>query len=64
MVSGINQNVTTILSGVNPSAGQKTERAEETKPLDRIEELKRQIDAGEYKIDLQKTAQKVAEALL
>ncbi|MDR3162471.1 MAG: flagellar biosynthesis anti-sigma factor FlgM [Helicobacteraceae bacterium] len=62
----VNAVQTTVVSGLNgvsaKSAGHKTENIAKTE--DRVEELKKQIELGEYKFDLQKTAEKVAEALL
>ena len=45
--------------------GQNNKAAETSKPQEsRADMIKRQIESGEYKVDLQQTAQKVAEALL
>ncbi|MDR0747399.1 MAG: flagellar biosynthesis anti-sigma factor FlgM [Helicobacteraceae bacterium] len=63
MINAVQATAINGLNGVTAkSAEQKTENVAKTE--DRIEELKRQIEAGEYKFDLEKTAEKVAEALL
>lgn len=37
---------------------------QETKELSRIEELKKQIENGSYKLDMSATAKKIAESLI
>ncbi|MGE4295703.1 MAG: flagellar biosynthesis anti-sigma factor FlgM [Campylobacterales bacterium] len=67
MVSQINGNAISTVAGMNSGAQRATNNkaAETAKPQEsRVEELKRQIESGEYKVDLKKTAEKVAEALL
>ncbi|MDR0663948.1 MAG: flagellar biosynthesis anti-sigma factor FlgM [Helicobacteraceae bacterium] len=34
------------------------------KPQNRVEEIKKELEQGKYKFDLDKTAEKVAEALI
>ncbi|GHV06528.1 hypothetical protein AGMMS50229_11490 [Campylobacterota bacterium] len=63
MLTGIAQNASVAASTVAQSQVKPQNSVAETKPLDRVGELKKQIDAGEYKFDLAKTAEKVAEAL-
>jgi anti-sigma28 factor (negative regulator of flagellin synthesis) len=48
----------------NSKKADKINTIEKNTPLNRIETIKAQIANGEYKIDLDKTAQKMAEALL
>lgn len=68
MVSQINGSAINTVAGMNANGAQRAtnNRAAETaKPQEsRVEELKRQIESGEYKVDLNKTAEKIAEALL
>ncbi|WP_457561567.1 flagellar biosynthesis anti-sigma factor FlgM [Caminibacter pacificus] len=42
----------------------KTQKNQEVQKLSRVEEIKQQIQKGEYKIDLRKTAEAMAKALL
>ncbi len=67
MVSSVNGAIQSAqmqqLNGAQKAGQQKT--AESTKPQEsRVEAIKQQIEAGEYRVDLQATAQKVAESLL
>ena len=64
---GLNSNIASTVASLNSNtvskqnanSANKTEKTE-----NRVEELKKQIASGEYKFDLEKTAQKVAEALI
>ena len=67
MVNGINSRT----GGVVPSQGatSQAKQAEEktttkTTAVDRVAELKKQIESGEYKINTRATAEKIAESLL
>jgi anti-sigma28 factor (negative regulator of flagellin synthesis) len=42
----------------------KSQQTNKTEKLSRVEEIKQQIQNGEYKIDLRKTAEAMAKALL
>lgn len=67
MVSQINGSAVSTVAGMNANGAQRATNnkvAETAKPESRVEELKRKIESGEYKVDLNKTAEKVAEALL
>ena len=42
----------------------RTEEATKTKEVSKVDNIKAQIEAGTYKIDINKTAKAMAEALL
>lgn len=56
--------VTSMNSNNNVSRNGTQSVNQTTKTENRVEELKKQIASGEYKFDLAKTAEKVAEALI
>jgi anti-sigma28 factor (negative regulator of flagellin synthesis) len=67
MVSSVNGAVHSAqmqqLNGAQKAGQHKA--AESTKPQEsRADTIKQQIESGEYKVDLEMTAKKVAEALL
>jgi anti-sigma28 factor (negative regulator of flagellin synthesis) len=53
-----------IASVVNVNNGKGAKAQEVQKPQERVEEIKRDLEQGAYKFDLEKTAEKVAEALI
>jgi anti-sigma28 factor (negative regulator of flagellin synthesis) len=55
---GINSQITT------PTQQKKTQNVEKEEKLGRVEEIKKQIQNGEYKIDINKTAEAMAKSLL
>ncbi len=64
MVNGIN-------NGINPATVQqgKTQQKQEqnvnkTEAVSRVEEIKQQIEAGTYQIDVEKTAKALADTLI
>ena len=64
MVNGIN-------NGINPAAVQqnRTQQKQEqnvnkTEAISKVEEIKQQIEAGTYKIDVEKTAKAMADTLV
>lgn len=66
MVNGIN-------NGVNAAALQQQTRTQQksqeqnvnkTEKVSRVEEIKQQIEAGTYKVDVEKTAKAIADTLL
>ena len=42
----------------------KTQNVQKEEKIGRVEEIKRQLERGEYKIDIEKTAQAMAKSLL
>jgi len=66
MVNGIN-------NGVNAAALQQQTRTQQksqeqninkTEKVSRVEEIKQQIEAGTYKVDVEKTAKAIADTLI
>ena len=76
MINGINNGSNSTVNGrassresagvinVTKSGNSGSEKINEATRVDRVEEIKRQIERGEYQIDIDRTAQKVAETLL
>ncbi len=60
--SSTRDNVVNAKSGNDGSPG--SEKLQETARVSRVEELKRQVEMGEYQLNIHRTAQKVAESLL
>jgi len=60
MIKGINNNSTTFISTISPKNNKQIENVEKSK----VESLKEAIQNGTYKIDLDKTASKMAKSLL
>jgi len=65
--------VTSINSGINAAALQQQNKAQQkndeqninkTEATGRVEEIKQQIEAGTYKIDVEKSAQALADTLI
>ncbi len=42
----------------------KTQNVQKEEKIGRIEEIKKRLERGEYKIDIEKTAQAIAKSLL
>jgi len=66
MVKGINNGfpgTNAINNGTNGTQ-RTTDKAAKTEGVSRAEEIKKEIEAGTYKLDMRKTAEKVAESLL
>jgi anti-sigma28 factor (negative regulator of flagellin synthesis) len=68
MLSSINSGISSATNGIlnenqvrQNGEGQKTS---ETKAIDRVEEIKKEIEAGNYKVDIQKTAEAMAQTLI
>jgi len=69
MITNIQNGIGNALNGVsnnNRVEGQKKEAEKiiETKEVSRVEEIKKEIEAGTYKVDIQKTAEAVAQTLI
>jgi anti-sigma28 factor (negative regulator of flagellin synthesis) len=66
MINSINSSYASQLQAVNQNSNdkQKTEETVETKKLTKVEEIKQQIQAGTYKVDMQKTAEAMANTLI
>jgi anti-sigma28 factor (negative regulator of flagellin synthesis) len=62
MISKINSNYFNL--STQPANEKKEIKTEDTKQIRRVEEIKKQIESGEYKIDLDKTAKALAKKLL
>ncbi|MDR2153377.1 MAG: flagellar biosynthesis anti-sigma factor FlgM [Helicobacteraceae bacterium] len=63
MVTPITQSQVGSVVGLS-DAKESAKAREAQKPQNRVEEIKKEIEQGRYKFDLEKTAQKVAEALI
>jgi len=59
MISRVGANTQIISTQQN-----KTQNVQKEEKIGRVEELKEKIQNGEYKIDLQKTAEAIAKTLL
>jgi len=57
-----------IINGINnfqiENTNQNKKRIQQTTKISRVEEIKKEIKAGIYKIDIEKTAKAMAKALL
>jgi anti-sigma28 factor (negative regulator of flagellin synthesis) len=47
-----------------PTQQKKTQNVQKEEKIGRVEEIKKQIQNGEYKIDINKTAEAMAKSLL
>ena len=47
-----------------PTQQKKTQNVQKEEKIGRVEEIKKLIENGEYKIDIQKTAEAMAKSLL
>jgi anti-sigma28 factor (negative regulator of flagellin synthesis) len=47
-----------------PTQQKKAQNVQKDEKIGRVEEIKKQIQNGEYKIDIQKTAEAMAKSLL
>jgi anti-sigma28 factor (negative regulator of flagellin synthesis) len=68
MLSSINSGISSATNGIlNKSQVRQNgenQKTNETKAVNRVEEIKKEIEAGTYKIDVQKTAEAMAETLI
>lgn len=66
MVANINNGINGVALRQQNRVQQKTQEqgVNKTENINRVEEIKKQIEAGTYKIDIQKTAEAVADTLL
>jgi len=55
---GLNTQITT------PTQQKKAQNVQKEEKIGRVEEIKKLIENGEYKIDIQKTAEAMAKSLL
>jgi anti-sigma28 factor (negative regulator of flagellin synthesis) len=63
MIHGINHN-NTIHQSNTVGQNKQTTESSKTESLSRVDELKQQIESGEYKVDTKKTAEALANTLL
>ncbi|MDQ1340904.1 MAG: Anti-sigma-28 factor, FlgM [Campylobacterota bacterium] len=66
MVANINNGINGVALRQQNKVQQRTQEqgVNKTENINRAEEIKKQIEAGTYKIDIQKTAEAVADTLL
>jgi len=57
-------NETKVFVSTLQSQNNKIKQSDKTEKLSRVEQIKRDIEAGNYKIDIPKTAKAMAKALL
>lgn len=64
MISGLGSQNTNFVSNISPKSEDiKTEKRQEVLATDRVSLLSQQIQNGEYKVDIDKTANAIAEEL-
>jgi len=68
MLSSINSGISSATNGIlNKSQVRQngeSQKTNETKAVNRVEEIKKEIEAGNYKVDIQKTAEAMAQTLI
>jgi anti-sigma28 factor (negative regulator of flagellin synthesis) len=64
MISKVNAGNSAYMQQVASLDKKETQSVEKPKELDKVESLKQQIQSGEYKVDLTKTAKAMAEDLM
>lgn len=65
MVNGINNGVNAAaLQEQNRTQQKSQEKVSKTEQVNRVEEIKQQIEAGTYKVDVEKTAKAMADILI
>ena len=64
MISNVQAGNAAYLQQVNSKNKKETTSVSETKEMDKVESLKEQIQNGDYKIDIRKTAEAVAKDLI
>jgi anti-sigma28 factor (negative regulator of flagellin synthesis) len=65
MVNGINNGINQAAAVQQNKTQQKQEQnVNKTEAVNRVEEIKQQIEAGNYQIDVEKTAKAMADTLI
>jgi anti-sigma28 factor (negative regulator of flagellin synthesis) len=64
MISKVNAGNSAYMQQVASLDKKEAQSVEKPKELDKVESLKQQIQSGEYKVDLAKTAKATAEDLM
>ena len=68
MLSSINSGISNATNGIlnknQVRQNGESQKASETKAINKVEEIKKEIEAGNYKVNIQKTAEAVAETLI
>lgn len=66
MISSVGSQVSAFVNKVPPKSGEKNQvnKTDEVLANDRVSTLSKQIKNGEYKVDVPKTSQAVAEELI
>jgi|SaaInl8_150m_RNA_FD_contig_21_2260029_length_229_multi_11_in_0_out_0_1 anti-sigma28 factor (negative regulator of flagellin synthesis) len=64
MIHGINSSTIHQSNNIAQNRQTQTTETQKSESVSRVDELKKQIESGEYKVDIQKTAQALAETLI
>ncbi len=64
MISNVQAGNSAYLQQINSQSKKETAPVSQTKELDRVESLKEQIQNGDYKIDINGTAEAIAQDLI
>ena len=66
MISGIGNGISQsgVVQSNNIKQNAQKETVSKTEKIDRVEEIKKQIEAGTYKINIQKSAEAMADTLI
>ena len=66
MISGIRNGISQsgVVQSNNIKQNAQKETVSKTEKIDRVEEIKKQIEAGTYKINIQKSAEAMADTLI
>jgi anti-sigma28 factor (negative regulator of flagellin synthesis) len=66
MISGIGNGISQsgVVQSNNIKQNAQKETVSKTEKIDRVEEIKKQIEAGTYKINIQKSAEAMADTLM
>jgi len=64
MVNGINNGINAAAVQQNRTQQKQDQNVNKTEAISKVEEIKQQIEAGTYKIDVEKTAKALADTLV
>lgn len=64
MVNGINNGINAAAVQQNKTQQKQEQNVNKTEAISKVEEIKQQIEAGTYKIDVDKTAKAMADTLI
>ena len=64
MVNGINNGINAAAVQQSRTQQKQEQNVNKTEAISKVEEIKQQIEAGTYKIDVEKTAKALADTLV